>query len=103
MKITERRKALIARHAQEVERAVDAHKARMASMMERQRLELVELMLEESPQAFALDVIEILKRPLYQTMEAEPGLVDAEDARWMVRRLDELAEKITGDKEGAGT
>ncbi len=101
MKLTENRKQLIARHAEEVERAIESHKSRMVVMMERQRLELVELMLTEKPQAFALDVIEILKRPLYETIQLEPQLADAEDARWIIRQLDELAGKLT-DKPEAG-
>lgn len=97
MKLTEGRKAMIARHVQEVERAVDGHKAHMASLMERQRLELIELMLVEDTRQKPHDVIALLRNQLEGWRRGEnPGSAEYEDATWLLRQLRDFeAEKFT--------
>lgn len=95
MKLTESRKAMIARHVQEIERAVESHKARMVSIMERQNLELMELMLVEDPRQKPHDVIAMLKASLQQSMLGEfPGNAEYEDAVCLIRMLDRHAQKF---------
>lgn len=86
--LTQGRRALIARHAQEIETAVDDHRARMASLMERQRLELIELMLVEDTRQKPHDVIELLRAQFKDWMEGEyPCSAEYADAEWLLRIL----------------
>lgn len=95
MKIEESYLELIDRHTEEVRRAVDGHSRHMEVMIQRQRLELVELFVASQPHDFALDVVEILKAPL-RGFEKEMGTVDGDDARCLMRMLDRLLEKLHG-------
>lgn len=62
MKLTESRKAMIARHASEIERVVKQHQSTLTHVMERQRLELIELMLVEDTRQKPHDVIDQLRK-----------------------------------------
>ena len=102
MKLTESRKAMIARHVQEVELAVDVHKSHMASMMERQRLELIELMLVEDTRQKPHDVIELLQNRLEGRKRGEcPGSVEYEDTTWLLRILNDFSAAKFPPLEGA--
>ena len=88
MKIPENRKAMIARHTQEIERAVEEHKARMVNLMEHHRLELIKLMLTEDTRQKPHDVIELLRAQFKDWMEGEcPCSAEYTDAEWLLRIL----------------
>ena len=96
MKLTESRKAMIARHVKEIENAVDCHKARMANMMERQRLELIELMLVEDTRQKPHDLIALLISQMRQSISCEyPSTADYQDGVAIIRMLEQYAaEKL---------
>lgn len=96
MKLTESRKAMIARHVKEIENAVDCHKARMASMMERQRLELIELMLVEDTRQKPHDLIALMISQMRDCIAGEnPGTADYSDGLAIIRMLERFAaEKL---------
>ena len=91
------RRQLVERHTREIDNAIEAHRVRMQTMMDRQRLELAELMLEEDPRIKPLDVIAKMKASLEQCQLGEfPGTADYDDAACLIRMLDRLAaEKFT--------
>jgi len=88
------RRQLVERHTREIDNAIEAHRVRMQTMMDRQRLELAELMLEEDPRIKPLDVIAELKSRLQSCMAGEcPGTADYSDCADLVRMLDRYAEE----------
>lgn len=91
------RRKLVEKHKREIDNAIEAFSSRMQTMMDRQRLELAELMLEEDPRIKPLDVIAKMKAALEQSQLGEfPGTADYEDAACLIRMLDRLAaEKFT--------
>lgn len=88
---------LVERHSREIENAVEAFRVRMQAMIDRQRQELAEIMLEEDPRIKPLDVIAKMKAALEQSQLGEfPGTADYDDAACLIRMLDRLAaEKFT--------
>lgn len=91
------RRLLVERHTREIDNAVEAFRARMQTMMDRQRLELAELMFKEDPRVKPLDVIDQMKAQLQSCMAGEnPGSADYSDCACLIRMLDRLAaEKFT--------
>lgn len=96
MKLTESRKAMIARHVQEIERAMESHKARMVSMMERQNLELMELMLVEDTRQKPHDLVALMISQMQRDIAGEPpGTADYADGIAIIRMLERFAaEKL---------
>ena len=88
------RRKLVERHTREIDNAIEAHRVRMQTMMDRQRLELAELMLEEDPRIKPLDVIAELKARLQSCMAGEnPESADYADSACLIRMLDRYAEE----------
>lgn len=88
------RRQLVERHTREIDNAIEAHRVRMQTMMDRQRLELAELMLEEDPRIKPLDVIAKMKASLEQCQLGEnPGGADYQDCACLIRMLDRLAKE----------
>ena len=96
MKLTESRKAMIERHAKEIENAVDSHKARMTSMMERQQLEFIELMLVEDTRQKPHDMIALMIARMRENIAGEsPSSADYSDGMAIIRVLERFAaEKL---------
>lgn len=95
MRRPETRTAMIARHRREIEQIADMYKARMARLIDDQRLEMMELMLVEDPRQKPHDVIAMLKASLKQSMLGEfPGNAEYEDAACLIRMLDRMAAKF---------
>lgn len=95
MSLKERREAMIARHAEEIERAVKQHQSVLTHMMERQHLELIELMLVEDPRQKPNDVIDLLRKEARDWMFGEaPCSAEYCDGEEMLRLLDRFAAKL---------
>lgn len=88
------RRQLVERHTREIDNAIEAHRVRMQTMMDRQRLELAELMMTEDPRIKPLDVIERMKASLEQMQLGEnPSGADYQDCACLIRMLDRLAKE----------
>lgn len=95
MNYSQRRSELIKKQNEELQRTLDMHQHTITRMVERHRLQLAELMISEMPNEKINDVLSLLRSPLLQLMKEEhPGTADYEDARWYLRRLDELHERL---------
>lgn len=103
MKLTESRKAMIARHTQEIEREVDRHKACIANMMQRHHLELIELLLLEDTRQKPHDIIALMVSQMHRNIAGEnPGSAEYFDGMAIVRMLERFAaEKLPPSEEGA--
>lgn len=103
MKLTESRKVMLARHTQEIEREVDRHKACMVSMMERQRLELIKLMLVEDTRQKPHDLIAVMTSQMRRDIAGEhPGSAEYFDGMAIIRMLERFAaEKLPPSEDGA--
>lgn len=100
MKLTESRKAMIARHVHEFEQAVGAHRNHLATLVERQRLEMMELMLVEDTRQKPNDLIALMISDMKQCIAGEnPGGADYQDGMGIIRMLERFAAEKLPDKD----
>lgn len=91
-----KREELLARHSQRLNKMMLEHQQEIHDLIAHQQRELAELMIGEGDAQRALDMLDIVRAPLQHTANGYPQLADTEDARCLVRIIDETAKEIRG-------
>ncbi|MCK8586370.1 hypothetical protein [Yersinia ruckeri] len=90
---------LTERHRQEQQKLIASHAAELRHQLERQELEVLELVLQLQPADIVDTVCAVMERELDSWMDSDDP-IDHDDSRWHRRFLGKLHERIKDKRHG---